>query len=333
VSDFEISATLNSDSEGLIGQECASCSKYFKVEARFLSQYIKATLFCPYCGVSDHRNSFLTQDQKEYLKSLVSQEFLKRIEPELRALEQEPDLNALFSIGIKIDIPEVTIRQYSERILRKKILCGDCSATYAVYGISFFCPFSGSRKPTQVFTENFDSIKLLINLQRLLSSEPSIASSQAMQLLKDYDLSARLLEKALEDIVTAFETYCKTVYLRQIGTDQEGSKRRKEIGNSFQNFSRADELLNEAFGFRIGDFVSKSDLNRMSILFEKRHIVTHNSGIVDQKYIDRTRASQSLLGTKIAVSEAEIEFLLERIAHVAAEIERKLSSQSEGHNQ
>jgi len=42
-----------------------------------------------------------------------------------------------------------------------------------------------------------------------------------------------------------------------------------------------------------------SHLSFVQECFEKRHVLVHNSGIIDQKFIERTGSSQELFGQKL----------------------------------
>lgn len=46
----------------------------------------------------------------------------------------------------------------------KVVNCSKCNNTFAVYGISYFCPFCGF----DVFLENIEQIKIKMKLQELI---------------------------------------------------------------------------------------------------------------------------------------------------------------------
>jgi hypothetical protein len=43
--------------------------------------------------------------------------------------------------------------------------------------------------------------------------------------------------------------------------------------------------------------------------FMRRHLLTHTSGVIDQKYLDETGEGRHLLGRRVAVSAADVERL------------------------
>ena len=58
-------------------------------------------------------------------------------------------------------------------------------------------------------------------------------------------------------------------------------------------------------------------------MFEKRHVLTHNSGIIDMAYINHTGQSESLSGTRITVSESDVESFLNVLNIVVEESEKR----------
>src|SRR5260370_19180607 len=87
--------------------------------------------------------------------------------------------------------------------------------------------------------------------------------------------------------------------------------RRKEVEQiSFQQILKADELLRAFFGIELLKGVSNTDRDFANKMFNRRHILTHNGGRVDQEYLDRTSDSSVRLNQKVVVRSREIEQLL-----------------------
>jgi hypothetical protein len=87
--------------------------------------------------------------------------------------------------------------------------------------------------------------------------------------------------------------------------------RRKEVEQiSFQQILKADELLHGFFGIELLKGASEADRDFANRMFNRRHILTHNGGRVDQEYLDRTCDSSVRLNQKIAVRSREIARLI-----------------------
>ena len=69
----EISFTIQGDSEGYVTFECPYCGSEFKLQAGEFQNEDEPLeeLFCPYCGLTKDKNSFLSKPICEF-KSIVS---------------------------------------------------------------------------------------------------------------------------------------------------------------------------------------------------------------------------------------------------------------------
>ena len=69
--------------------------------------------------------------------------------------------------------------------------------------------------------------------------------------------------------------------------------------------------------------LEKSNLLGNSTSFEKRHPVTHNLGVIDRKYLERTREVERE-GREVRISTEEIQNLLAHIEVAVSYIHAKL---------
>ena len=96
----------------------------------------------------------------------------------------------------------------------------------------------------------------------------------------------------------------------------------KKFANSFQSTERSKEQLLNLFGYS----PSQPDLwERLSVCFEKRHPVTHNLGVVDKKYLERTQQAERE-GREVRISESEVAALLKDIYSAISDIHRVLAA-------
>jgi hypothetical protein len=73
---------------------------------------------------------------------------------------------------------------------------------------------------------------------------------------------------------------------------------------------RAAELINAEIDVFLFDGILESQVEFLARVFEKRHPITHNLGVVDRKYIDKAQTAERE-GREIFVSAREIEEALE----------------------
>jgi len=60
--------------------------------------------------------------------------------------------------------------------------------------------------------------------------------------------------------------------------------------------------------------------------FAKRHVLTHNSGIIDLKYIQQTGDDVKLLNRRVTVNSEEVNQLLELITSIITQLNKELKS-------
>ena len=60
--------------------------------------------------------------------------------------------------------------------------------------------------------------------------------------------------------------------------------------------------------------------------FQKRHLLAHKLGVVDEAYLAATGDSPSLLGRKVSIAAAEVRELVARLQSLGAELFRSLET-------
>ena len=57
-------------------------------------------------------------------------------------------------------------------------------------------------------------------------------------------------------------------------------------------------------------WLSTEELNFLKVMFQKRHLLEHNNGMVDQKYIDNSNDTSYSVGQRIVVKDKDAYALL-----------------------
>jgi len=127
-----------------------------------------------------------------------------------------------------------------------------------------------------------------------------------------------LLGNCLEDCVSLFEGFLKVIYanrLRERCDAKEYSRKIAQLHNSFQNLSKARQIFQEDLNIDILSGISQEDLNFMELQFAKRHVITHNLGLVDEKFRKQASSWQTT-GQDVGLDASDIEKLLNLIEEV-----------------
>ena len=121
------------------------------------------------------------------------------------------------------------------------------------------------------------------------------------------------LENCLEDAVSLFEAAMKALSRRWLASsgasEDEAETRLRKLGNGYQNIRKTMELLPDVLGIEIPAAV---EWDRLGGAFEKRHPITHNLGVVDRKYLERSQG-QVRQGREVRITESEVQTLLDDV--------------------
>ena len=58
------------------------------------------------------------------------------------------------------------------------------------------------------------------------------------------------------------------------------------------------------------EWLSDKELHEMNMLFQRRHLIEHNNGMVDQKYIDKSGDNSYVVSQRLVVKESDALTLL-----------------------
>lgn len=284
---------LKPDESGMIGRECPNeeCQpKYFKISTTIpdemseeIENFSQIDLICPYCGKKDNTQNFLTKSQLEWVESMIfkdiADEFQKVLSTSLNTPKQSKGTLSFHLSYKQGSLPSA--RHYVEEKLKKDIFCDNCGFNYAIYGISFHCPLCGRGNLIQHLNQSADIIKVLIEESERISKE------------RNHETGQRMVENALEDVVTLFETFLKLIYFYKIKKEfpkEDVEKKINSIGTNFQRIDAAGSHFTKNLKFSLYDGISEGDMDFLQNEFLKRHVLTHNMGLIDKKYLKRAKS-------------------------------------------
>jgi hypothetical protein len=109
------------------------------------------------------------------------------------------------------------------------------------------------------------------------------------------ELANYLIGDALENAVSAFDGFGRELC------------QRKSVEIRFQNLAAARRKVQDAFGFDFADALRPDEWDAACRAFQKRHLLAHKMGVIDDYYIHKTNDAQAVLGRRIALSQPEVE--------------------------
>ncbi len=306
--EYKMNVSIPKNEAGRIARECPSdsCSPgYFKIKPGTGITDSQESAFCPYCRHSAKPGDFTTKEQIRYAKDLVSREAIDGIDRMIKgALGIGPSGRKrmggdFFSIGMNYKSSQKPhVRRPFEEEVRRDIICQYCGLDHSVYGLATWCADCGK----DIFLTHVDTELSVVRL--MLSDIERRRKSFGAR------IAAKDLENCLEDTVSIFEAVLKIIVRRCLNARGMSivdiDKILNNYGNAFQNVNRAEAIFVKDIQISLFEGRTDVEISALEGTFTKRHPITHNLGIVDKKYIERSRRTEGE-GREVLVTGDEIE--------------------------
>lgn len=181
--------------------------------------------------------------------------------------------------------------RYEEQRLETALVCSECGLRYAVYGVFAYCPDCGSHNSLQILDTNLELAEKELHLAATL----------------DGPLTGQLITDALENAVSAFDAFGRELFL--VNSDLSLSP--ETAGRiSCQNLERLKSRVTNLFEIDLESPFTGDEWSLLVRAFQKRHLIAHRAGVVDQVYIDATSDAGAMLGRKVQLDSGEVELVL-----------------------
>lgn len=305
-----LSVPITADEHGFTGRECpqTDCDGYFKIEFGTGLKGEGLPCHCPYCGYVAGHDQFWTKEQIEYAKSIAIRRLTDAVHKDLKSLEFDHKPKGAFGIGISMKVKPghlPPVRHYREKQLETEVVCTNCTLRYSVYGVFAFCPDCGQHNSLQILDKNLEVVGKMLELA--LGSEQTLAE--------------RLIENALEDCVSAFDGFGRE--LCRINANRARYPAKAE-GMRFQNLDGAKARYLDVFGIDLSSCVATDDWREAVRAFQRRHLIAHKLGVVDQDYVEKSGDTRAVVGRKISVDADEVRALVTIISKLAPRMSASL---------
>ena len=301
--EFNISLPIGRD--GYLGRECPKCGKYFKI-VNGTGLPDTSHCYCPYCGWKQDHSDFHTRAQTDYAESVVLNAITSDLLNSLKEIERKSKRQARMNRGFLNMTFEVKgtpepIRYPRDLNLETYVECTTCTLKYAVFGVYAFCPDCGERNALQILDKNLDIASKILAVS---------ASTDAV-------LTEALIGNALTSVVAALDGFGREVS-RTYGPKLVSPEKAQSI--RFQNLVKAQTRVKDLFGFDIASSTPSADWRTAIRWFQKRHLLEHKSGVVDEEYLDKANDYSARLGRKISLTAHEVEELINIVRNLGGHI-------------
>lgn len=284
----------------------------------------ESTMFCPYCRREAPPESFATEEQLRYAKEVVGREAFAQIQ---EALKRSLGLNSsgsrsidggLISIDMSLKAsPPSVPRRPREDELRRDVVCPHCTLDQSVFGLATWCADCGR----DIFLTHVKGEQTIV--RSMLSDIPRRREVLGSR------VAAKDLENCLEDSLSIFEAVLKLIFLRflqGLGLQQDQcAERLRRAGNSFQNLGKARDIIFDGFKFELLEALTEDERYTLEVIFNKRHPIAHNLGVVDKKYLAAARSGEAE-GREVELAASDIEKSLDLSFRIFSSMFERLPS-------
>jgi predicted RNA-binding Zn-ribbon protein involved in translation (DUF1610 family) len=317
-----VSVAIESDEKGYIDKQCPNeeCEFIFKVnEEDWASIFKDEAVWCPFCRHEAPSDKWFTIEQAEHAKAEALAVMKGTIHNSLRSGAQKfnrrQPKNSFISMSMKVTGGPKrthTIPAKAADLMQLEIQCESCESRFAVVGSAYFCPACGHNSVTRTFRDSLRKIRAKkdgVDIVRQALIETA-GKDEA-------ELTCRsLIETCISDGVVAFQKYCEGMY--------EGFG--KAPFNAFQRLEQASELWEKATQKGFDVWLREEEINLLRVLYQKRHLLAHNEGIVDAKYIQKSGDNKYKEGQRLIVSANDVENLVTCLEKLNLGIENACSN-------
>jgi hypothetical protein len=241
-------------------------------------------MFCPYCDCRAPAAAFTTENQHAFLNRIRELWLTATASRENVTI----DLDNIAS-ELPQNRPSWTPREEQQQF---HFVCEKCKMSSDVLGEYASCPACGYRNSLVVFKRHWEELETEFRRADVEIQDPHEREKAWKSLLPRF--------------VSAFEAMAGDVRTQLLRLPMT-VKRRKEVENlSFQRIIEAEERLRSWFAIEIFDGLKQDDGQFLNREFNRRHLLIHTAGRVDEDYIKKTKDESVRLNQTIRIRSNEI---------------------------
>lgn len=272
------SISIVPDKNGMIDRQCPKdeCHSFFKVNSEDWKNIVRdEEAFCPFCRNNSKAQDYLPTEQRSELVSSIRGSIMDS-----------------WKYGHSISQNIISLQSKAEFELF--IQCEKCEVRFSVVGAAYFCPCCGYNSVEKIAQESIE--KLILNAEKISliqnSLEQSLTKDEAAIIAKS------LIENSLSDSIGILQTFSETKYNHLSNTVAPF--------NAFQNIEKSNKLWMTLKGQGYEKWLSADEINSLLLFTQRRHLLEHKGGIVDDKYLQATLDKKYVEGDRIVVKPNDV---------------------------
>ena len=289
-------AYVQSDEQGMWGRNCPACERYFR------TTHIHGMSVCPYCARQAPSLTFISKAQRVYIAASYD------------AFGRAMVTGKNTSLDLA-DITDATPAwHYVEEKQQTHFKCqtDGCGVETDILGVYGYCPRCGRTNARAAFKAVMARM-----LTRWEETDKNVTDRNARGEGWD-DLTVKS--------VTEFETLAKHLRRRLLTFPMTRSRRQAVEELSFQSPLQADKSLRQWFDIGVVAWngntkippraVKESELTFITKMIQRRHILIHNGGVVDEDYLKLSGDNQVRFDERIRIASRDARHFVEVVSEM-----------------
>lgn len=275
-----------------------------------------STLYCAYCGHAAAVWDFAPEQYARMVAAATAaaEQFMaSSLDEMLGKAFGRPGRSSSRKSGISIEFKPGTpprrrhlLQQGEIEETRRTMQCQACGEVVAVYGLAIYCPNCGRLAPGQQFGE-------LIRMHRDgLAALDSLPQEFKRELAESGALGANF-ENTVKDGFGALETLLSARFQAEAPDISLQGK-----GNVFQRLDDAAKLYLKHLDVDLPALLGTNGWEHLKQVAAMRHVLVHNAGIVDARFLDRLPDWPQRTGQRIQIKKSDADEFINLLVRVAA---------------
>lgn len=314
---MEIPIEVVSDEKGYFDRECPheECEFVFKIYILdWKNKVSDEKVYCPRCGHTAPSESWWTQGQLDSMRDIARQwainEVQKTIHESFKKISRNSNkyVNIKYKPGKRISFQNNPIGQLEEWELI--ITCEQCETKTSVIGTAYFCPCCGHNSVDRVFNESIGRIENQLNsldemqgiLQEIYNKDTSTNMVQ------------NIIETSLKEIISAFQKFAFESFKKNC--------KKTVRPNDFQIVYKGSNLFRDYYEVSYEEWLTNEEIDFLNLMFQRRHLLEHNNGMVDDMYLNKSNDTTYRVGQRIVSKKEYVIKLLKVIKKLSEGIHK-----------
>jgi hypothetical protein len=270
---------------------------------------------CPYCGHTAPTWDFLPAQMARVQAAAagVGQQYLQQLFSDIFG---DLDRRHSGSSGAGISLsyrpgtppPSRPLPAYEIEPTQRSMTCLHCGETFAVYGLVIYCPECGQLAPQQQLAE-------LVRVQRDRLAALERLDDDIRRELKKAGVFTATYESTFKDGFTALETYLKNRFHREAT-----NVAKQPLSTTFQRLDDTNALYVAYVGVDLRQRAGQPLWDELQQAAAIRHVLGHNNGVIDDKFLTRQPRWPQRLGERIQVRRADVDSFVDALERITAAV-------------